>query len=118
MRKKIAILTLVVVALLIFSVSIKTNGVDAQDSREARSERIASILQNAWDKFSLYSFEIGYPDPSTGIRPTIWIVMDEAKSDLQLQRYLEKKIKKSDLKHYNIDITKKSLQEMRQINIR
>lgn len=38
--------------------------------------------------------------------------MDETKSELQLRKYLEENVNKTDWNQYNIEITKKSLHEV------
>jgi len=72
---------------------------------EKKWDRIASVLENAWDDFGLFSFQ-ATPDS------TIFIEMDETKSELQLIKYLEENINETDLNQYNIKITKKSLHEV------
>ncbi|MGE8081983.1 hypothetical protein [Peribacillus loiseleuriae] len=105
MKKFISVLMIVVVVVLIFTVYINKNDVYTNKG-EARADRIASVLHTAWDGFGLFSFQLGETDP------TIWIGMDETKSELELREYLEENIDKSDLSHYNIKVFKKNIQEL------
>lgn len=77
----------------------------SNNNDERRWDRIASVLDNAWEEFGLFSFQ-ATPDS------TIFIEMDETKSEVQLKKYLEEHVNKNDLSQYNIDITKRSLQEV------
>ncbi|MFJ7732633.1 hypothetical protein ACIQXF_12130 [Lysinibacillus sp. NPDC097231] len=107
MKKFVSVLIIVVVVVLV--TNIYTNKFDSysnnDNNNEKRWNRIASVLDNAWDEFGLFSFQ-KTPDS------TILIVMDETKSEEQLKRYLEQHINRTDLSQFNIDITKKSLQEV------
>ncbi len=102
------LLIIVVVVVLVTNIYIikNDNFSKSNNNDETPGDRIASILDNAWDEFGLFSFQIGDTDP------TIWIVMDETKSEVQLKKYLEKNTNRSDLSQYNIDISKRSLQEV------
>ncbi|MDM5233707.1 hypothetical protein [Lysinibacillus pakistanensis] len=107
MRKFVPVLVIVFVVVLV--TNIYANNYDSfsneNNNDEKRWNRIASVLDNEMDKFGLLSFQ-KTPDS------TIFIVMDETKSELQLKKYLEKNVNKTDLSQFNIDITKLSLQEV------
>jgi predicted Zn-dependent protease len=109
MKKIISGLMVVVVALILI---VYTN------IKEAESYSTASVLESVWDEFGLFSFFIGEEaediNPTTGedLDPTIWIEMDETKSELELREYLEENLSKSDLNHYKIEIAQRSLQEV------
>ncbi|MFJ7887137.1 hypothetical protein ACIQYL_03500 [Lysinibacillus xylanilyticus] len=107
MRKFVPVLIIVFVVVLV--TNIYANNYDSfsneNNNDEKRWNRIASVLDNAMDEFGLFSFQ-KTPDS------TIFIVMDETKSELQLKKYLEKNVNKTDLSQFNIDITKISLQEV------
>ncbi|MFJ7700847.1 hypothetical protein [Lysinibacillus fusiformis] len=107
MRKFVPVLIIVFVVVLV--TNIYANNFDSfsneNNNDEKRWNRIASVLDNAMDEFGLFSFQ-KTPDS------TIFIVMDETKSELQLKKYLEKNVNKTDLSQFNIDITKISLQEV------
>lgn len=107
MRNFISVFIMIVIVILVINVNIDKNdnfsnkNVDV----EKKWDRIASVLENAWDDFGLFSFQ-ATPDS------TIFIEMDETKSELQLIKYLEENINETDLNQYNIKITKKSLHEV------
>ncbi len=107
MRKFVSVLIIVVVVVLVTNIYI--NKYDSfsnkNNNNETRWNRIASVLENAWDEFGLFSFQVT-PDS------TILIEMDETKSELQLIKYLEENVNKTDMSQYNIDITKRSLQDV------
>lgn len=107
MRKFVPVLIIVFVVVLV--TNIYANNYDSfsneNNNDEKRWNRIASVLDNAMDELGLFSFQ-KTPDS------TIFIVMDETKSELQLKKYLEKNVNKTDLIQFNIDITKISLQEV------
>ncbi|WP_211263231.1 hypothetical protein [Lysinibacillus contaminans] len=106
MRNFISVFIIVVVVVLVINIDIdKNDSFSSNNDDEKQGNRIASVLDNAWDEFGLFSFQVT-PDS------TILIEMDETKSELQLKKYLEENVNKTDLSQYNIDITKKSLQEV------
>ncbi|MBD8071588.1 hypothetical protein [Bacillus sp. PS06] len=105
MKKFISGLIVGAVAVLIF-VSLNKDDVTVNDSKEARAERIASVLEDGWDEFGLFSFGIGDTDP------VISIGMDETKSEQELRDYLKENIDKYDLIHYDIEIFQKNIQEL------
>ncbi|MFD2444049.1 hypothetical protein ACFSO7_08625 [Bacillus sp. CGMCC 1.16607] len=106
MKKFISGLMVGVVAVLVVNVFLNKDDVTVSNSKEARADRIASVLRNAWDEFGLFSFNIGDTDP------LIWIGMDETKSEQELRDYLEENIDTYDLIYYNIEIFKKNIQEL------
>lgn len=106
MKKAISILVAVVFTVLIANFTLNKSDLTVSDDREARSERIASVIDNAWDEFNLLSFQITQTDS------IIWIEMDENNSDLQLREYLENNIGPSDLSHYDIKVFKRNLEEV------
>ncbi|WP_419394181.1 hypothetical protein [Cytobacillus praedii] len=106
MKKLISVLVIAVVGVLIFIIHPNKEDVTASDDKEARTNRIASVLESAWDKFGLFSFQIGDTDP------TIWIGMDETKSEQDLRDYLKENIDKYDLIYYNVEVFKKNKQEL------
>ncbi|MGM0924713.1 MAG: hypothetical protein ACQEWW_26605 [Bacillota bacterium] len=106
MKKFISVLMIVVAVVIVFNVYSNKDDVSTINDGEARADRIASVLNTGFDKYGLFSFGIGDTDP------TIWIVMDEAKSEQELQEYLKENVSKSDLNYYNIEISKRNLQEV------
>ncbi|WP_102272180.1 hypothetical protein [Cytobacillus massiliigabonensis] len=106
MKKLISVLVIAVIGALIFIIHPNKEDVTASNDKEARANRIASVLESAWDKFGLFSFQIGDTDP------TIWIGMDETKSEQELRDYLNENIDKYDLIYYNVEVFKKSQQEL------
>ncbi|WP_077212450.1 hypothetical protein [Bacillus dakarensis] len=106
MKKFISGLIVGAIVVSMINIFINKDDVTVSDSKEARVDRIASVLQDAWDEFGLFSFEIGDTDP------TIWIGMDETKNEQELREYLKGNIDKYDLIHYNIEILKKDIQEL------
>jgi|GEM_PF-2512637 len=110
MRKFVSVLIIVVVVVIVTNISINKYDSSSNDNTrnnndESGGDRIASVLENAWDEFGLFSFGVGDTDQ------TISIVMDDTKSDVQLKKYLEENVNKTDLNEYNIEITKRSLQD-------
>ncbi|WP_369592822.1 hypothetical protein [Lysinibacillus pakistanensis] len=107
MRKFVPVLVIVFVVVLV--TNIYANNYDSfsneNNNDEKRWNRIVSVLDNAMNEFGLFSFQ-KTPDS------TIFIVIDETKSELQLKKHLEKNVNKTDLSQFNIDITKISLQEV------
>ncbi|MFJ7738829.1 hypothetical protein ACIQ2D_21210 [Lysinibacillus sp. NPDC097287] len=111
MRKFVSVLIIVFVVVIVTNISINKYDSSSNDNKhnnndESGGDRIASVLENAWDEFGLFSFGVGDTDQ------TISIVMDDTKSDVQLKKYLEENVNKTDLNQYNIEITKRSLQEV------
>jgi hypothetical protein len=106
MKKSISVLIIAVVTLLIFDVYINKDEVTTNNDGEVRADRIASVLDDAWDEYGLFSFGIGDTDP------VISIGMDETKNEQELREYLEENISKSDLSHYTIEIFKKDIEEL------
>ncbi|MFL0366182.1 hypothetical protein ACH0BF_24635 [Pseudobacillus sp. 179-B 2D1 NHS] len=106
MKKFISVLMIVVIFVIVFNVYSNKDDVSTSNDGKTRSDRIASVLNTGFDEYGLFSFEIGNTDP------TIRIVMDEAKSKQELQKYLKENVSKSDLNHYNIEILKRNLQEV------
>jgi len=104
-RNFISVFIIVVVVVLVINIDIDKNDSFSNNNDEKQWDRIASVLENAWDDFGLFSFQ-ATPDS------TIFIEMDETKSELQLIKYLEENVNKTDLNQYNIEITKKSLHEV------
>ncbi|KPN93072.1 hypothetical protein [Lysinibacillus sp. ZYM-1] len=107
MRNFISVFIIIVVVILVINIDIDKNDSFSNNNVdvEKKWDRIASVLENAWDDFGLFSFQ-ATPDS------TIFIEMDETKSELQLIKYLEENINKTDLNQFNIEITKKSLHEV------
>lgn len=107
MRNFISVFIIIVVVILVINIDIGKNDSFSKNNVdvEKKWDRISSVLENAWDDFGLFSFQ-ATPDS------TIFIEMDETKSELQLIKYLEENINKTDLNQFNIEITKKSLHEV------
>lgn len=106
MKDFIVVFILVVVVVLVVNMdSDKDESFSNNNDDERRGDHIASVLDNALDEFGLFSFQVS-PDS------TIFIEMDETKSELQLKKYLEENVNETDLSQYNIHITKRSLQEV------
>ncbi|USK45081.1 hypothetical protein [Cytobacillus oceanisediminis] len=106
--KSVSIFIITFVLLLLHDAYFNKDDVATNHDSKARDGRIASVIDSGFDEYGLFSFEISDTDPN----PTIFIVMDEAKNEKKLQEYLEKKVSKADLNHYNIEISKRNLQEM------
>ncbi|WP_431811039.1 hypothetical protein [Lysinibacillus sp. FW12] len=107
MRNIISVFIMIVVVVLVIKIDFDKNDSFSNNNVnvEKQWDRIASVIENAWDHFGLLSFQ-ATPDS------TIFIEMDETKSELQLRKYLEENVNKTDLNQYNIEITKKSLHEV------
>ncbi|QDQ02432.1 hypothetical protein FOH38_19255 [Lysinibacillus fusiformis] len=107
MRNFISVFIIIVVVVLVINIDIDKNDSFSNNNVDVEKQwdRISSVLENAWDDFGLFSFQ-ATPDS------TIFIEMDETKSELQLIKYLEENVNKTDLNQYNIEITKKSLHEV------
>ncbi|MFL0583860.1 hypothetical protein ACH0B6_14885 [Solibacillus silvestris] len=105
MKKFISGLIVGIVVTLIVTVSFYKNEIAASESNVERWERIASVLNDGFDEYGLFSFGANTYDS------IIWIEMDETKSELQLKEYLKKNVDKSDLNHFSLDIKKRSAQE-------
>lgn len=105
MKRFISGLIVGIVVTLIVTVSFYKNDIAASESNEERWERIASVLSDGFDEYGLFSFQANTYDS------IIWIEMDETKSELKLKEYLKKNVDKSDLKHFSLDIKKRSAQE-------
>ena len=106
MRNFISVFIIIVVVVLVINIDIdKNDSFSNNNDDEKQWDRIASVLENAWDDFGLFSFQ-ATPDS------TIFIEMDKTKNELQLIKYLEENVNKTDLNQYNIEITKKSLHEV------
>lgn len=60
------------------------------------------VLENAWDKFDLNSFQIGKTEPIISIR------LNESKNkkenEKKLLEYLDKKLSREDKEHYQIEM--------------
>lgn len=107
MRNIISVFIIIVVVVLVVNIDFDKNDSFSNNNVnvEKQWDHIASVIENAWDDFGLFSFQ-ATPDS------TIFIEMDETKSELQLRKYLEENVNKTDLNQYNIEITKKSLHEV------
>ncbi len=103
--KSISILIITFVVLLLSDVYIKEDVATNEDSK-ARDDRIASVINAAFDEYGLFNSQVGSTDS------IIRIEMDEANSEQELLEYLEKNISKADLSHYNIKILKRNLKEV------
>ena len=100
--KKIIYMILTISVLLLFVMVTKSESNEStQSEEEMRDDRILNVLDNVWDKFGLYSFQVG------GTDHTIWIVMDETKSKSALEMYLKENISTEDLNHYRLIIETK-----------
>ena len=107
MRNIISVFIIIVVVVLVVNIDFDKNDSFSNNNVnvEKHWDHIASVIENAWDDFGIFSFQ-ATPDS------TIFIEMDETKSELQLRKYLEENVNKTDLNQYNIEITKKSLHEV------
>lgn len=85
--KSVSIFSITFVLLLLHDAYFNKDHVATNHDSKARDGRIASVIDNGFDEYGLLSFEISDTDPN----PTIFIVMDEAKSEKKLQEYLEKR---------------------------
>ncbi|MCS0824781.1 hypothetical protein NX029_12435 [Cytobacillus firmus] len=106
--KSISILIITFVILLLPDVYINKDDVSTNDDVDdkARDERIASVINAAFDEYGLFNSQVGSTES------IIRIEMDEANSEQELLEYLEKNISKADLNHYNIKILKRNLKEV------
>jgi len=104
-RNFISVFIIIVVVVLVINIDINKNDSFSNNNVEKQWGRIASVLENAGDDFGLFSVQ-ATPDS------TIFIEMDETKSELQLMEYLEENVNKTDLNQYNIKISKRSLHEV------
>ncbi|WP_107839883.1 hypothetical protein [Metasolibacillus meyeri] len=105
--KKVFFISILIIGFFILIGLLNIDSVSIQDKEQMRITRINSALENVWDTFGLLSVQIG------GTDSTIEIVMDDNKSEQGLRNYLTDHINKADLKHYNIEISKKSLEEVK-----
>lgn len=104
--KSVSVLILTFGVLLLVAVNINKNYISIEHDEKARNERIASVLNTAFDEYDLFSFEMN------GTDSIIWIQMDEEDSEEELMEYLEENISKAELTHYKIKIRKRNLQEV------
>ncbi|CAM4275769.1 hypothetical protein [Bacillus manliponensis] len=69
--------------------------------KEGQSYSTSSVLDSAYEKFKLSSYQIGITDPNISIE-----ILGNT-SEEEVRKYLEKNLSKSDLNHYQIEISKK-----------
>lgn len=93
MKKTALLLSILIISILFFGL----NEYNKKSSLEG--------LTSAYEKFNMYSFAIGQTDP------IISIVINDNENEIELQKYLKKNIKKSELKNYDIEIHKRSSEE-------
>ncbi|MED1569121.1 hypothetical protein [Bacillus paramycoides] len=98
MKKIFLVLVALLTCILIFNVYVSEDDT-TKSAEDLRVERIAKVLENAWDKYDLSSFQMD------GTDSIIWIVTEKNENQKELLAYLEKNIRKSDLKHYEIKIS-------------
>ncbi|MBY0598596.1 hypothetical protein [Bacillus bingmayongensis] len=84
MKKFSLTLVTMIICMLVFSVCTTNKADTMKTDREIREEHIATVLENAWDKYDLSSFQIGITDP------TIWIEIEKIEDKKKLIKYLEK----------------------------
>lgn len=101
MKKFSLTLVIMIICLLVFGGFTTNKAETLKTDREIREERIATVLEAAWGKYDLSSFQIGVTEP------TIWIEIEEIEHKKELITYLEKNISKPDLNHYKIDVFEK-----------
>ncbi|MED0971271.1 hypothetical protein [Bacillus paramycoides] len=100
MKKLSFVLVVLLTCILVFNVY--ASEVDTTKSAtELREERIATAIENVWDKYDLASFQIGITDP------IIWIGTEKMDYKKEWLTYLEKNVINSDLEHYNIEISER-----------
>ena len=106
--KTVSILFITFVVLLLSDFYMSRDDVSTNDDDEgkARDDRIASVINTAFDEYGLFNSQVGSTDS------IIRIEMDEANCEQELLEYLEKNISKADLSHYNIKILKRNLKEV------
>ena len=91
MKDFIVVFILVVVVVLVINMETdKEDSFSNNNDDERRRDHIASVLGNVLDEFGLFSYQV-IPDS------TIFIEMDETKSEVQLKKYLEENVNKNDL---------------------
>lgn len=83
LKSSISILIITFVVLLLSDVYNKED-VATKDDSKARGDRVASVINAAFDKYGLLNSQIG------GTDSIIWIEMNEANSEQELLEYLEK----------------------------
>ncbi|MGE6362736.1 hypothetical protein ACQKD9_02450 [Bacillus paramycoides] len=98
MKKIFLVLVALLTCILVFNVYVSEDDT-TKSAEDLRVERIAKVLENAWDKYDLAGFQMG------GTDPIIWIETEKNENQKELLAYLEKNIRKSDLKHYDIKIS-------------
>ena len=87
--KSVSVLILTFGVLLLVVVNINKNYVLIEHDEKACNERIASVLNTAFDEYDLFSFEMN------GTDSIIWIQMNEEDSEEELLEYLEENISKA-----------------------
>ncbi|MCX4074718.1 hypothetical protein OQZ55_00110 [Bacillus subtilis] len=71
---------------------------DTSKDEKSTEDLTAEVLESAWDKFGLFSFEIGRTDPA------ITIGMDHTKSEAQLREYLNNNLSEDAKEKYKLYI--------------
>ncbi|PGM60075.1 hypothetical protein CN947_19140 [Bacillus cereus] len=97
MKKLSFVLVVLLTCILVFNVYAS----EADTTKELREERIATAIENVWDKYDLASFQIGITDP------IIWIETEKMDYKKEWLTYLKKNVSNSDLEHYNIEISER-----------
>lgn len=87
--RKIAISLSLIIVITLISFYVYIN--------ELKSYSTTSVLESAWDKFDIVSYQIGITDP------TIWIGI-EGSDEKELQQYLKQNLSQSDQNRYDIEI--------------
>jgi hypothetical protein len=103
MKKIISSIVVVGVALILIIYS---------NVKEVQNYNTALVLDSALNEYGLFNYFIGEAGEDTD--PTIWIEMDETRSERELRTYLGENLSKSDLNHYKIEITQLSSKEVQE----
>ncbi|MCY7854981.1 hypothetical protein MOB03_20330 [Bacillus spizizenii] len=94
MKKKFIGFLVLASFLLMFNTASYASETDEKSPEDSTAE----VLENAWDEFGLFSFEIGRTDPA------ITIGMDHTKSEAQLREYLNNNLSEDAKEKYKLYI--------------
>ncbi|CAF1786486.1 hypothetical protein NRS6110_04252 [Bacillus subtilis] len=98
MKKKFIGFLFLASFLLMFNTASYASDTDIKADEKSTEDLTAEVLESAWDKFGLFSFEIGRTDPA------ITIGMDHNKSEAKLREYLDDKLSEDAKEKYKLYI--------------
>lgn len=107
LKKYIIVLLIIAGTIILATIFMNSDNVSNQNMKEESSKQITNALNSVADEFGFFSFQIDQTDSS------IWIVMDETKSEAQLKEYLEKNINKNHLNQYTFHFKKTSPEKIK-----